>query len=254
MQQIARERLAVITGGTSGIGYAVALELGRRGYRLIITGRDPHRGEAAQDRLSQSAGVPAQFLSLAADDWGQYDALVKMAGPGPVDALVISAGEGIEARVLDTGRAAFQHLLDVNVTAALATVQALSPLMGEGSRVALISSDAGVEGEQATGAYSVSKAALNMLGRMLAMDLAERGVCLNIVCPGDTVPGMRHMLKPGAWARDPEAYKTWPLPPRGRWGTAADVAHVVGYLTTEAPDFMVGATILVDGGSRAGRR
>lgn len=254
MQQETIPGLAVVTGGTSGIGYAVAEELARRGYGLIITGRDVLRGRAARERLTEQTARPVQFLPLAADDWERYGELVDSVGPGPLDALVISAGEGIEARLLETERAAFQHLMDVNVTAALATVQTLAPLMREGSRVVMISSDAGVEGEQTIGAYSVSKAALNMLGRMLAMDLAERGVCLNIVCPGDTVPGMRHMLKPGAAARDPEAYKAWPLPPRGRWGTANDVARVVGYLAAEAPDFMTGASILVDGGSRAGRR
>ncbi len=117
----------------------------------------------------------------------------------------------------------------------------------------LVSSDAGVDGEQAIGAYSVTKAALNMVGKMLALDLAPMGVRVNVVCPGDTLPGMRYLVRPGQTERLPDDYEAWTAPPRGRIGVAGDTASLVGFLVSAEADFMVGSVVLVDGGSRAGR-
>ena len=117
----------------------------------------------------------------------------------------------------------------------------------------LISSDAGVEGEQAIGAYSVTKAALNMTGRMLALDLAPSGIRVNVVCPGDTLPGMRYLVRPGQTERPLDDYESWTPPPRGRIGVGDDTAKLVSFLVSSQADFILGAVVLVDGGSRAGR-
>jgi NAD(P)-dependent dehydrogenase (short-subunit alcohol dehydrogenase family) len=116
-----------------------------------------------------------------------------------------------------------------------------------------IASDAGVIGEDPIGAYSVSKAAVIMLGKMLAVDCGRRGVRSNVVCPGDIAPGMREMLAPGEDERgdDPSA---WPRPPIGRIGEAADVAAAAVFLASEDSAFVNGAVLLVDGGMRAAMR
>jgi NAD(P)-dependent dehydrogenase (short-subunit alcohol dehydrogenase family) len=244
--------LAVVSGGTSGIGLSIAERLAQDGYELILLGRDAARGEAAVERVQAAGGGPAHFLSLASDDFEGYASLVDLVGERPVRALVAAAGIGYQARILETPVARFQQIMAVNVAGPLRLVQALAPRLQPGAAVVLISSDAAIWGEQATGAYSVSKAAVNMLGRMLALDLAEQGVRVNVVCPGDIVPGMRYMVRPGQTVRDPDEYRQWPIPPRGRWGEARDVAEMVAFLVSDRADFAVGAVFTLDGGSRAG--
>lgn len=246
--------LAVITGGTSGIGLACARRLAQDGFDLLITGRDMVRGESARHQLATA--FPQRQVRFVAMDHGQAadsDKLRLAVGAQSVQALVISAAMGLQAHVLETPPTAFRDMLNVNVAGPLTVVQTLAPRLTAHASVVLISSDAGVEGEQALGAYSVTKAALNMLGKMLALDLAEQQVRVNVVCPGDTVPGMRHLLKPGQTSRAPDDYLAWPVPPRGRWGMPEDTAELVAFLTSPRSDFMVGTVTLVDGGSRAGR-
>lgn len=246
-------RFCVITGGTSGIGLAIAHRLARDGFDLLLTGRDRGRGERAAGEVRDAAGTDVFFSALCVEEWASYGRLLDEIGGRAVDAVVASAGEGIEAHLLDTGRKEFDRLLSINVTAPVHLVQVLCPLLAGGAAVVLISSDAGVDGEQEIGAYSVTKAALIMAGKMLALDLAPRGVRVNTVCPGDTVPGMRSMLRPGETKRGEEEYLSWPLPPRGRWGEAGDTAEAVAFLVSSRADFILGANLLIDGGSRAGR-
>ncbi|MHB1611549.1 MAG: SDR family NAD(P)-dependent oxidoreductase [Sulfobacillus sp.] len=245
--------LALITGGTSGIGFAVAQRLAQEGYDLIITGRDTERGVQAQDALLQSSPTHCQFISLANDDWSGYQALTKPLEGRGLALLVASAATGLQAHLIDTPSSELDRLLRVNLLAPHHLVRTLLPHFQPPASVILISSDAGVDGEQSLGAYSVTKSALNMMGRMLALDLAPRGIRVNTVCPGDTRPGMRYLLRPGEIERSPDDYLSWPLPPRGRLGEARDTAELVAFLASERADFIVGSVMLVDGGSRAGR-
>ena len=113
-----------------------------------------------------------------------------------------------------------------------------------------IASDAGIWGEQATGLYSVTKAAVVMLGKMLALDLGKDGVRSNVLCPGDIWPGMRHMAAPGEEDRGESG--EWPLPPIGRIGAARDVAAAAVFYASSESEFITGTTLLVDGGMTAG--
>ena len=245
--------LAVVAGGTSGIGLAVAHKLARDGHDLIITGRDLERGRTAAEAVGSRSDAEARFLSLASDDWDAYGELVGQVGDRAVDVLVASAAEGLQAHLVDTGRTDFEQMLRVNVLAPLFLVQTMRPKLAVPSSVILISSDAGVDGEQAIGAYSVTKAALNMMGKMLALDLAPSGVRVNVVCPGDTLPGMRYLVRPGQTERPLEDYQSWTPPARGRIGTGEDTASLISFLVSKEADFILGVVVLVDGGSRAGR-
>jgi NAD(P)-dependent dehydrogenase (short-subunit alcohol dehydrogenase family) len=248
------ERLAVVSGGTSGIGLAIARRLARDGFDLVVLGRDERRGREAARTLTDEGRKRAQFLALASEDFAAYPQLNEVLDGRAVHAVVAAAAIGWQTHALDTPVDQFADVLAVNVLGPLHLVQTLAPRLADGSAVVLVSSDAALLGEQATGAYSVSKAALNMLGRMLALDLAPRGVRVNVVCPGDIVPGMRYLLHPGQTARDPHEYQTWPVPPRGRLGEARDVAEMVSFLVSDRADFLVGSIITLDGGSRAGVR
>jgi NAD(P)-dependent dehydrogenase (short-subunit alcohol dehydrogenase family) len=246
-------RLAVITGGTSGIGLAVAHRLARDGYDLIVTGRDAGRGRAAAESVGERSGNTTWFLELASDDWEGYERLVAALGDREVAVLVVSAAEGLQTHLIDTGREEFERMLRINVLAPLVLVRTLRPRLASPASVILISSDAGVDGEQAIGAYSVTKAALNMMGRMLALDLARSGVRVNVACPGDTLPGMRYLVRPGQAERPPDDYEAWTAPPRGRIGVGDDTANLIAFLVSSQADFILGSVVLIDGGSRAGR-
>jgi NAD(P)-dependent dehydrogenase (short-subunit alcohol dehydrogenase family) len=115
-----------------------------------------------------------------------------------------------------------------------------------------IGSDAGELGEVDIGVYSVSKAALHMLGKMLAVEGGRRGVRSNTIAPGDTEPGMRHMVTPGTSGRTDDDPAGWLVPPVGRLGRADDVAQAAVYLATDRAAFVNGVVLLVDGGARAG--
>ncbi len=246
--------LGIVTGGTSGIGRAIAYRLAEDGYQLIVTGRDVDRGQVLASDITTRTGRLTQFVALPSDDWKAYDDLISAIGSKPIVTLVAAAAEGIQAHISDTARDDFERLLRVNVLAPHYLVQRLAPHFSRPASVTLISSDAGIEGEQALGAYSVTKAALNMLGRMLALDLAPQDIRVNVVCPGDTVPGMRYLLRPNETKRSDMDMLSWPIPPRGRLGSAEDTADLVGFLSSPKADFIVGSVMLVDGGSRAGRR
>lgn len=246
--------LAVISGGTSGIGLAVARRLMKDGYEVLLTGRDMSRGQSAVAQLrTEFPENAAEFAPVDSGRWSDYGRLVGVLNGRPVSVIVASAAFGVQARVTETDPETLLRMMAVNVAGPLHLIQVLRPFMVQPASVVLISSDAGIDGEQALGAYSVTKAAVNMLGRMMALDLAPDQIRVNVVCPGDTVPGMRYLLRPGEQERSSDDYKAWPMPPRGRLGEAEDTANLVAFLVSPDADFMVGTVTLVDGGSRAGR-
>jgi NAD(P)-dependent dehydrogenase (short-subunit alcohol dehydrogenase family) len=242
----------LVTGGTTGLGLMIARRFIGAGARVAITGRDEHLGALAEAEL----GAPASFLRADAADPDQVQDSVDdaVALLGRLDVLVNNAGIGAVAGVLDTPLETYDAIMDVNVRGALCYAQAAFPhLEASGGSMVHVASDAGVAGEAEIAVYSVSKAALIMLSNMLAIEGARRGVRSNAVCPGDTEPGMRHMTVPGAEER-PDDPSSWPLPPVGRLGTAADVAEAVAYLAGPRAAFVNGVALLVDGGMRAGMR
>jgi meso-butanediol dehydrogenase / (S,S)-butanediol dehydrogenase / diacetyl reductase len=243
-------KAALVTGGTSGLGAEMVRRFAVEGAGVVFTGRDPGRGEAVA-RESGATFVAADVRSDADTERAVATAVEMLGG---IDVLVCNAGTGLVSPLVDTPPGELNRLLDVNITGCLRYARACLPHLERrrGSMIH-IASDAGVIGEDPIGAYSVSKAAVVMLGKMLAVDCGRRGVRSNVLCPGDVSPGMREMLAPGEAERadDPS---TWPLPPIGRIGAAADVAAAAVFLASDDAAFVNGAVILVDGGMRAAMR
>src|SRR5579864_9495451 len=241
---------ALVTGGTTGLGLAIAGRFLREGARVVITGRDHDLGERAREAL----GPGVRFLAADAAD---PDAVAWSVGAaadhlGGLDILVNNAGVGVAARLLDTPLADYDQVMNVNVRGYLLYAQAAHPHLARGRGCMIhIASDAGVWGEQSIGLYSVSKAAVVMLGKMLALDAGPDGVRSNVLCPGDTWPGMRHMAPPGAQDGS-EGAGDWPVPPIGRVGQASDVAAAAVFYASNEAGFITGTTLLVDGGMTAG--
>ena len=242
-------RRALVTGGSSGLGAGMVRRFQAEGAAVCFTGRDARRCRAMTADTSaphmladaRSDADTERAVGWAADEMGGLDVLVGNAGTGIVEPLVSTSIEE------------FQRIMDVNVTGCLRYVQTAMPHLersGAGS-VVLISSDAGVVGEGEIGAYSVSKAAVIMMTKMLAIDGGPRGVRCNAICPGDIAPGMRDMREPSVEDADVDT-SDWTMPPLGRIGQAADVASAAVFLASTQSAFCTGAVLLVDGGMRAG--
>jgi NAD(P)-dependent dehydrogenase (short-subunit alcohol dehydrogenase family) len=264
---------ALVTGGTTGLGLAIAGRFLAEGATVVITGRDRELGERAEAGLGQRAGAgpgpAARFIAADAADPAAVASSVRDAAEhlGGLDVLVNNAGIGVTARLLDTPLADYDTVMNVNVRGYLLYAQQAYPHLARnrGSMIH-IASDAGVWGEQATGLYSVTKAAVIMLGKMLALDGGPDGVRSNVLCPGDIEPGMRHMMPPGQQGpghqgqsqqgqseRDgAEDASGWPVPPIGRIGQPGDVAAAAVFYASDQAEFITGTTLLVDGGMTAG--
>jgi NAD(P)-dependent dehydrogenase (short-subunit alcohol dehydrogenase family) len=248
----AGERAALVTGGTTGIGLAIARRLLRDGGRVAITGRNADLGSRAVAEL----GERALFIAADASDADAVRASVESAvsSLGHLDVLVNNAGVALAERLVDTPVEAFDRLMAVNVRGAFLYAQACFDALAQARGVMIhIGSDAGLRAEQPVGAYSVSKAALMMMSNVFALDGAEHGVRSNCVCPGATLPGMRH-IGPAADPDRGDDPSGWPPAPLGRIGDGVDVAGAVAYLAGPDASFVSGAVLLVDGGNGAGLR
>jgi NAD(P)-dependent dehydrogenase (short-subunit alcohol dehydrogenase family) len=244
-------KLALVTGGTTGIGLAIARRFIGEGAAVVVTGRSQELGQRAEEEL-RSAGQAWFLAADAADPEAVKRSVEQAAGLlGALDVLVNNAGIGVQAGVLQTPLADYDRVMDINVRGYYLYAQAAYPHLARrrGSMIH-IASDAGIWGEQSIGLYSVSKAAVVMLGKMLALEGGPDGVRSNVLCPGDIWPGMRHMAEPGQDDR-PES-GDWPLPPIGRIGQAGDVAAAAVFYASDEAGFITGTTLLVDGGMTAG--
>jgi NAD(P)-dependent dehydrogenase (short-subunit alcohol dehydrogenase family) len=247
-------RAAIVTGGTTGLGFAITRAYLREGARVAFTGRDEALGAEAERSLAADgdavflradAAIPADVERSVGEALGRLERL---------DVLVNNAGIGVEATALATPLDHFDRVMAVNVRGCLAYAQACMPhLEATGGSMIHIGSDAGVLGEVDVAVYSVSKAAVHMLSNMLAIECGRRGVRSNVIAPGDIAPGMRHMAPPGGEHGQEDA-DTWWVPPLGRIGRATDVAAAAVYLASERASFVNGVQLLVDGGMRAGYR
>src|SRR6266702_383572 len=224
---------ALVTGGTTGLGLAIAGRFLGEGARVVITGRDPGLGE----RAVQALGPGARFIAADA------------AGPDAVAASVGAAVDHLGGLDVLVNNA---HVMNVNVRGYLLYAQHAYPHLARARGCMIhIASDAGIWGEQGIGLYSVTKAAVVMLGKMLALDGGPDGVRSNVLCPGDIWPGMRHMGPPGGQDRGEDG-GDWPVPPIGRIGQAGDVAAAAVFYASAEAEFITGTTLLVDGGMTAG--
>ncbi len=250
MERLAGKR-ALVTGGTTGIGFGIAERFLREGAMVVVTGRDQELGRRAEVALTASGRAWFQAADAADPAAVAQSVEVAVQRLGALDILVNNAGIGVEASLLDTPLADYDRVMDVNVRGCFLYAQAAYPQLARcrGGMIH-IASDAGIWGEQSIGLYSVSKAAVVMLGKMLALEGGPDGVRSNVICPGDTWPGMRHMAPPGEDDR-PES-GDWPVPPIGRIGEARDVAAAAVFYASDEAEFITGTTLLVDGGMTAG--
>jgi NAD(P)-dependent dehydrogenase (short-subunit alcohol dehydrogenase family) len=232
-------RTALVTGSTSGIGRAIALELARRGADLVLHGRDRARGEA----LVKEIGGSARFV--AADLTDVDDTLRLAAEAGDVDILVSNAGLYEFAPTAATGAASFDRQIAVNTRAPFLLVGALAPGMvarGYGS-IVLIGSNAARQTAPIGAAYAASKAGAEILARYWATEYGPSGVRVNAVSPGPVrTEGTVAMLGEHVGALDQTNA-------RGRAGHPDEIAGVVSFLVSDTSSYINGAILFADGGA-----
>ncbi len=247
-------KVALITGGASGLGLEVARQLAAGGSRLILVDWEAQTLEAAAAALAKS-GADVQSLQGDVSDPDTAEAAVDVAGSayGRLDILFNNAGiDPLRARsVLETGLEEWDRVIDVNVKSAFLMSRAVIPLMREGGGGAIVNtaSVAGIRPGADEAAYSVSKAAMISLTATLALDFAVDGIRANCVCPGFMEKVMtdrrRELTDEQQAARAAGAAARVPL---GRQGTYEEVAKAVLFLAGPDASYITGAALVVDGG------
>lgn len=239
-------KLAIVTGGNSGIGYATAKELIAEGAKVIITGR---RKEAVEKAAGELGAIP--FVADQAN-LDNIDTLKKEVENqyGKVDILFINAGiTGTLGSIENMNPENFDNVMNINFRGAYFTLSKFIPLLNDGASVVFLSSNVATTYRPNSSIYQASKAGLNSIAKTAAVELAPRKIRVNIVSPGPTKTEI--MTKAGLDEKTLEGLDAWLTDqiPLKKMGTAEDVAKAVVYLSNNnVASFMTGTEILIDGG------
>src|SRR5882672_4838963 len=239
-QQSLSGRTALVTGATSGIGRATALQLAREGAEVIVHGRDVDRGEQVVAEIAQASGK-ARFITADLADPAEIRRLADEAGQ--VDVLVNNAGFSWFGPTADLDVATYDALFDANVRAPYFLVAALAPRMAAngGGSIVNVASMAGTIGLAGGAAYGGTKATLAAMTRAWAAEFSPSGVRVNAVAPGPVFTA--------ADAERIEALGATTL--LGRAAQADEIAQVITFLASPASGYVTGATVAADGGRTA---
>ena len=241
-----KNKVAVVTGGNSGIGYATAEEFVAKGAQVIITGRNRAAVDAAATKLGNGTlGIIADQASLA-----DTDALVNTVKEhfGKVDVLFVNAGIGTFSPVAEVTEAAFDSIMNINFKGAYFTVQKFLPLLNDGASIILLSSVNAFTAMPNTSVYSASKAALNALGRTLSNELAVRNIRVNTVNPGPINTPIFDKLGMDEESRTSFNNLIKQRVPLNRSGESSEVAKLVAFLASSDASFITGSEYTIDGG------
>lgn len=240
-------RTAIVTGGASGIGAATARLFASEGAQVVVADVDP-AGERVAQALREE-GCQAVFVRTDVAKAGDAERLVRevLRQFGRLDILLNSAGVLVIADVASLAEADWDRCIDINLKGTFLVSKHAVPAMAAsgGGAIVNLSSVAGKAGGRGYSAYCASKAGVIMLTQCMALDLAERKIRVNAVCPGPTATPMVLGL-----ASDPaREHERWAKElPAGRLGEPEDTARVVAYLASDDAAFVTGAAWVVDGG------
>ncbi|EGI77468.1 SDR family NAD(P)-dependent oxidoreductase [Hylemonella gracilis] len=239
-------KIALVTGGSSGIGLGAAKELAAQGAQVFITGRRQAELDSAVAEIGPNAtGIRADAAVLADLDT-VYAQIAKKVGR--LDVLFANAGGGDMLALGAITEEHFDRIFGTNVRGVLFTVQKALPLLTNGASVILTSSTTSVQGTASFSVYSASKAAVRNFARSWALDLKGRGIRVNAVSPGPIrTPGLGGLASDDATRQGLFDYLASQVP-LGRLGEPSEVGKVVAFLASDSASYINGIELFVDGG------
>lgn len=244
-----QNKIALVTGGNSGIGLAAAQAFAKEGARVAIAGRDPETLKQAKASIGTNAIAIQADVSKLADVDRVIAETAKIAGR--IDVLFVNAGIGNFLPIEASDEAFFDRLFATNVKGAYFTIQKALPHMREGSSIVINASSVVELGLPNSSVYTATKAAIASLARSLALELGPRGIRLNVVNPGPTeTPIFGRMGLSDDVVREMTAQITASVPMK-RFGAPEEVARAVLFLASDEASFVHGASLGVDGGMAA---
>ena len=245
-------KIALVTGATSGIGLATAQRFAAEGAHVYLTGRRQAELDAAVKSIREAGGT-ATGVRVDSTKLGELDALYAQIkeDEGRLDVLFANAGGGSMLPLGNITEAHYDDTFDRNVKGVLFTVQKALPLLAEGASVILTGSTAGSAGTAAFSVYSASKAAVRAFVRSWILDLKDRRIRVNTVSPGATrTPGLLDLAGDDAAQRQGLADYLAAQIPMGRLGEPAEIANAALFLASDDASFVNGIELFVDGGQQ----
>lgn len=241
-----QDRVALVTGGSSGIGRAIAFALADAGAHVIVAARTESTVEATVEEIRSTGGSAEGIRADLASSDGAHDLAAAAAAAGQVDVLVNSAGINLRPPMDHVDEATWEAVMAVNLKAPFILGQRLAPAMAERGfgRIIHISSQQAHRAFASSGAYGVSKAALEGLARSQAEAWSSKGVTANVLVPGFVQTPLNERLSSDAAAVAALASRTLV----GRNGLASDFAGAAVFLASPSAGYVTGQSIAVDGG------
>lgn len=238
-------RVAVVTGGNSGIGLGVAKAYAREGASVVITGRDRKTLHAAAEQIGPGTLAIKSDATKISDIENAMSRIREQFGR--IDALFVNAGVGKFIPIDEVTESFFDETFNVNVKGVFFTVQKALPLMSSGSAIVLNASINGHKAMPNTAVYGASKAAVISLVKNLSIELVERGIRVNSISPG---PFESALLSREMSAEQLQQTKDWIVSqvPMKRFGQPEEIAAAVLYLTSPESGFVIGADLIINGG------
>lgn len=249
--------VAVVTGGSLGIGRATSLRLAQGGASVVVNGRRP---EHVTETVAAIHAIGGNAIGVAADAGASADAtsIIQSAIDhfGGLDILVCCAGIQRYGTVVETSEETWDEVMTINLKAMFLTSRLAIPAMRErgGGAIVLVSSVQGLATQKTVAAYSTSKAAINGLARAMAVDHAADNIRVNAVCPASVETPMLHEaanLHKGTGTAAATLASWGAMHPLGRVGQPEEIADLITFLVSSRASFITGAEFKIDGGMMA---
>lgn len=241
-----KNKTAVITGGTTGLGFEMARRYIEEGARVLITGRSQEKVDQAVAKLGKNAhGIAADSSKIR-----DLEKLAKKAQEtfGHVDILIANAGSGIFTMIMDVDEGAYDREFDLNVKGVFFTVQKILPLMKKGGAIILLASAVNAKGAASGTLYFASKAAVRSFARCMAAELGPQGIRVNSLSPG-LIPTQffqnSNLGETGYGQFEKMVVEKNPL---SRPGTPLEIAHAAVFLGSDESSYITAEDLVVDGG------